>query len=89
LAVASPEFKADRQLVYAAAKYDDRALQYADQHLQHDRAFVLQVVKRRGTALLGVLPKFRRDREIASEAVRQDRNALQYVEEALRREIIQ
>ena len=80
LQYASPELKADKDVVLTAIKEneDTDALRYASPDLLEDKDVVLAAVKQNGNALYYASPELRADKDIVLVAVKQNGYSLQY-----------
>lgn len=74
---ASPELRADRELVFAAVSNRGDALQHAADELKADKELVLAAVGNCGDALQHASPELRADREVVLAAVSNQGHALQ------------
>ena len=79
---ASPELKADREVVLAAVRKDGAALAYASPELRADREVVL--VAAHGEGLGFASEELQADREVVLQAVRQNGGALKHASPELR-----
>ena len=74
LEIASPELRADREVVLAAVEHDGwggRSLGYASPELRADREVVMAAVRQRGLALEYASEALRADSEVVGAAVQQ------------------
>ena len=70
---ASPELRADRDIVLAAVKTSGYAMQHASSELRADRVFVLAAVASNGYALRHASPELRADRAVVMGALANNR----------------
>ena len=83
LEYASPELRADRNVVLAAVRQAGLAIAYASPVLQADREVVLAAVRQNGMALRYASKEQRADCEVVLEAGRQNGKALQFASREL------
>jgi len=78
LEYASPELKADKEVVLAAVAQDGFALEYASEELKADKEVVLAAVAQEWGALEYASAELKADKEVVLAAVAQDGFALEY-----------
>ena len=83
LTYASPELRADREVVLAAVQQEGWVLKHASPELRANREVVLEAVQQEGWALEYASPELRSDRAVVLAAVRHKGDALEYASEEL------
>lgn len=79
-----PDFKDDREVVFAAICQKGNAISFASEDVQQDRDFILRAVRQNGRVFAHVNDKFKADREIALAAVQNTADAIRYAAPELR-----
>ena len=86
LKYASPELRADKEVVLAAVKNSGAQLKYASPELRADKEVVLAAVNNTGYALQFASPELRADKEVVLAAVENKDFAIQFASDELKRD---
>lgn len=84
LSYASPELKADRDVVLAAVRKDGSAIRLASPELKADKDVVLAALDSDGMALQYVSSELKGDKQVVMAAVRDNGQALYYASDEMR-----
>ncbi len=83
----SKYLKIDNEVLFVEVTEAGSALNYADQSLRKDRAFVLEAINQSDGSILGYINKsLRKDRDIVLAAIKQDSSSFKYADESLRKD---